>query len=362
VLFRSDRSDEVKKGEVIATLKSEVEQVTVKMSKERLELSLVKNKRAKKLYKKMAISLTEKDQLDNEKNLAVLDLKHAEANLELKKIRSPIDGVVVKRYSTPGEFVEADPIVKLAQLNPLKIEVVSPVSNYGKIVKGMRAKITPDFGGYPDLIAEVVVVDKVIDAASGTFGIRLELENKDNVIPSGLKCKVSFMPVLKKAAIEEVVTVVTTTDSDLMCLTVGPYKKQQTLKDILDELDPAIEKFSLRSETNVKTTYLVMSELFDTLEASKEKRRSMSAEGITDIAVMNIDGKYRLALGLYSRQSYAHQRVEAMKVKGYKVQIKQVDKEINTYWADIAHLSQSASVLNEVIPEKLRTVCKELAN
>ena len=200
-----DRSDEVKKGEVIATLKSDVEQVAVKMSKERLKLSQSEYKRAKGLYKKKAITLTEIDKLDNGKKLAELDLEHAEANLDLRQIRSPIDGVVVKRYSSPGEFVEADPIIKLAQLDPLKIEVISPVSNYGKISRGMKAEIFPDSGGYQGLVAEVVVVDKVIDAASGTFGIRLELPNKDNSIPSGLKCKVHFIPEAKQAAIIETI-------------------------------------------------------------------------------------------------------------------------------------------------------------
>ena len=75
---------------------------------------------------------------------------------------------------------------------------------------------------------------------------------------------------------------------------------------------------------------------------------------------MNINGKHRLALGLYRRQSYAHERVEALKNKGYKVQIKPVSKEVSIYWADVAHQPQSASVINSVIPEKLRTACEEV--
>jgi hypothetical protein len=67
----------------------------------------------------------------------------------------------------------------------------------------MRAKILPDSGKYPDLIAEVVVVDKVIDAASGTYGVRLELANKDHTIPSGLKCKVHFMPQVKQGTMAD---------------------------------------------------------------------------------------------------------------------------------------------------------------
>ncbi len=40
--------------------------------------------------------------------------------------------------------------------------------------------------------AEVGVVDKVVDAASGTFGVRLELPNPDTSLPAGLKCRVRF--------------------------------------------------------------------------------------------------------------------------------------------------------------------------
>jgi multidrug efflux pump subunit AcrA (membrane-fusion protein) len=38
------------------------------------------------------------------------------------------------------------------------------------------------------------VVDKVIDAASNTFGVRLELENPDYAIPGGIRCNINFLP------------------------------------------------------------------------------------------------------------------------------------------------------------------------
>ena len=36
----------------------------------------------------------------------------------------------------------------------------------------------------------MTVVDRVADAASSTFGVRLEIPNPDHRIPAGLKCKV----------------------------------------------------------------------------------------------------------------------------------------------------------------------------
>jgi multidrug efflux pump subunit AcrA (membrane-fusion protein) len=38
----------------------------------------------------------------------------------------------------------------------------------------------------------VTVVDRVVDAASGTFGVRLEVPNPNYRLPAGLKCKARF--------------------------------------------------------------------------------------------------------------------------------------------------------------------------
>ena len=40
--------------------------------------------------------------------------------------------------------------------------------------------------------AEIVVVDRVVDAASGTFGVRLTLPNPNNEVLAGLRCRVDF--------------------------------------------------------------------------------------------------------------------------------------------------------------------------
>ena len=40
----------------------------------------------------------------------------------------------------------------------------------------------------------VRLVDKVMDAASGTFVVRMELPNPKGTLPAGLKCRVRFLP------------------------------------------------------------------------------------------------------------------------------------------------------------------------
>ena len=66
------------------------------------------------------------------------------------------------------------------------------MSLLGKISVGMQAVVKPEEPVKGEFPAKVTVVDKVVDAASGTFGVRLELPNPDLKLPAGLKCAVRF--------------------------------------------------------------------------------------------------------------------------------------------------------------------------
>jgi RND family efflux transporter MFP subunit len=124
--------------------------------------------------------------------LAEKELLKARASLEKRSIKSPISGVVVDRYVSPGEYVNNQPLLRVAQIDPLRVEVIVPSLMFGKISPGMTATILPELTRYGEQTATVTIVDKVIDSASSTFGVRLELSNADQQMPSGLKCMVRF--------------------------------------------------------------------------------------------------------------------------------------------------------------------------
>ena len=66
-----------------------------------------------------------------------------------------------------------------------------PVRSSIRELWGMRWMVSPEAPG-GRYTATVTLVDRVIDAASGTFGVRLELPNPNLAIPAGAKCKVRF--------------------------------------------------------------------------------------------------------------------------------------------------------------------------
>ena len=216
-----DRGDWVTKGQVIVTLESSLEEATVALAKAKAEAEAVlkssqvkvgfssrKLERALDLFKTNSIAQHEVDEAQTEKalaemshreasenkRLAELELNRTTAALQLHTIRSPINGVVVDRLLSPGELARQTPVMKLAQINPLRVEVFAPISLLGKLKIGMRADVRPEGKGQPVYQAKIVVVNKVVDSASGTFGVRLEMPNPNNAISAGLACTVEFQP------------------------------------------------------------------------------------------------------------------------------------------------------------------------
>jgi multidrug efflux pump subunit AcrA (membrane-fusion protein) len=100
--------------------------------------------------------------------------------------------VVVRRILHPGEYADPLELMELAQIDPLRVEVFVPVSMLGRVQTGMRGKVTLEKPLDSVHEARVAVVDRVVDAASGTFGVRLELPNPDHSLPAGLRCHVRF--------------------------------------------------------------------------------------------------------------------------------------------------------------------------
>ena len=144
------------------------------------------------LFRQQLISASDKDELETQTRIAGLERRQQEEVLNQRTIRSPIDGVVLERYLSPGDRVQQDTIMKIAQINPLNVEVVAPVEMFGTIRTGVTGEVSLEpliKGRHP---ARVVVVDRVIDAASGTFGVRLELPNPALAIPAGIKCAVTI--------------------------------------------------------------------------------------------------------------------------------------------------------------------------
>jgi len=185
-----ERGDTVKKGQILMTLHSEVEQSQVQLAEARAEFGLRTVNRNEELGE--LLSDHEKDEIITDSKLAQLEVQEIKTRLSMKTILSPLNGLVIERYREVGEYVSEEPVLTIVSIDPLFAEVIAPVPFIGKVKKGDTATVIIEQPIKRQLKAKVKTVDPVIDPASGTFRIRLQLPNPKVKIPSGLRCQVLF--------------------------------------------------------------------------------------------------------------------------------------------------------------------------
>ena len=206
-------------GQVLVTLRSDTERASLAAARVRAgadaavsgaqagaELARQKLERAEDLFRQQFISAQALEQARAEHAVAVqtlqqaldqravyrTEVRQARALLGLRTLTSPISGIVVDRMAHPGERVELQAVLRVADVSELRVEVVVPASRFGSIREGTAAGVQPEVPGLAIKQAVVTQVDRVIDAASNTFRVRLALPNADGSVPAGARCKVDF--------------------------------------------------------------------------------------------------------------------------------------------------------------------------
>jgi RND family efflux transporter MFP subunit len=221
---RVDRGDTVKKGDVLVEFDSGIERATAELAKfrgemqstvearqARVDFATVKHERRVELSKQNYVSRQDLDEAIAERRLSEADLREAKDNRRIAELEyrrasealrqrvlvSPINGIVVERLMHPGEVSEMSrkPILKLAEVGTLNVEVILPTEAYRQVAKGDVVAVRPQSPIGGTFSARVTVVDRALDAASGTFGVRLELANDEKQLPAGLRCRAEFAKV-----------------------------------------------------------------------------------------------------------------------------------------------------------------------
>lgn len=225
------RGDVLRRGQVLVELQSAAERVAVESARFRSQMdgniAAARNRVAyatKKLARLTDLALQNftsaqlRDEADAElrlaesemqaaienRELAKIEYRRAQEQLALRTLASPFAGVVLDRLLNPGDLAESGsgrkPILKVAQIDPLRVDIVLPALLFGQVKPGMKAVVVPQVGG-GRYSALVKLIDKVIDAASGTFVVRLELPNPQQQVPGGARCNAEIEGIASPLAL-----------------------------------------------------------------------------------------------------------------------------------------------------------------
>jgi RND family efflux transporter MFP subunit len=140
----------------------------------------------------MEQAAAERDAAAEAQNLAAANLKLAEEQLQRNTLFAPFDGVVVQIHQKAGATVDPSlPIITLANLQRLEVEMYVPVDRFGTLQPGSTIQVQAGAPVLRPLPATVISVSPVIDSSSGTFRCSLLIENPDGTLPAGFTVTLS---------------------------------------------------------------------------------------------------------------------------------------------------------------------------
>ena len=113
--------------------------------------------------------------------------------LERRRIRSPVDGVVVKVHKQPSEIVRPnDPVIAtLVQIDQLYVMIHVPTADLSSIEAAGDASIS-----FPvteqRTSGQLDYISPITDADSGTTRVRVLIDNPQGLYRSGVRCVVTL--------------------------------------------------------------------------------------------------------------------------------------------------------------------------
>lgn len=188
-----EEGTEVTEGQPIVQLRAEREALEVERTQKLIDLGTFKTTGAQSLFNdKMGSKekwLEEKAQLE----LSTILHRAAETMLKEKTVRSPLAGVVVKKYKEAGESVDrAEKLMDIVNIDQVYVQFYLNPELMEKTKEGQEVRVKFPVINHAEFTGKITFVDPRIDAGSGFFRVKVLLENKARTIKAGMRASADF--------------------------------------------------------------------------------------------------------------------------------------------------------------------------
>ena len=188
-----EEGTEVTEGQPIVQLRAEREALEVERTQKLIDLGTFKSTGAQSLFNdKMGSKekwLEEKAQLE----LSTILHRSAETMLKEKTVRSPLAGVVVKKYKEAGESVDrAEKLMDIVNIDQVYVQFYLNPELMEKTKEGQEVRVKFPVINHAEFTGKITFVDPRIDAGSGFFRVKVLLENKARTIKAGMRASADF--------------------------------------------------------------------------------------------------------------------------------------------------------------------------
>ena len=189
-----EEGDIVRKTQVLATLDGDRLRLELSESQARLRKMQRDFQRNKELQAKGLISEGDFEKIQYD--LEALEASYNLASLELDytQIRAPIAGVISERYLKLGNTIRAgEPVFRVTSLEKLVAYMYIPEREFRQIAAGQPVQISVDAVPGPATIAAVTRISPIVDPATGTFKITIEMGGDDQRLKPGMFGRMSIV-------------------------------------------------------------------------------------------------------------------------------------------------------------------------
>jgi RND family efflux transporter MFP subunit len=204
-----DSGETVRKGQVLAELKSTEIDATVAQAMEAAEKSRRDLERGRRLRADEVATEEQVENLTTAYNVAQANLQAARFNARYARIEAPADGIVFERLVESGELVQpGQPVVVLGSTDSgWVVRVGLADRDIMRVVTGMAADVT--FDAYPGKVfkGRVTRIGAAADRMTGTFEVEVEVQPEGVRFARGLVAKVE-LPLAELAETVSTATVV----------------------------------------------------------------------------------------------------------------------------------------------------------
>ncbi|MFI3319145.1 MAG: efflux RND transporter periplasmic adaptor subunit [Rikenellaceae bacterium] len=180
-----DVGDKVRAGQVLATLDPTLyDQQMISVGNLRADYE-----RLKPVYEAGGISKQTLDQAKTALDVQEEIARNIKKNIELI---SPISGVVTLRNGEAGDLFSNQPILHIAQIDRLKVNVDIPEQFYTKVKVGMPVELALDIYGDETFDGKVSLIYPSLNSQTRTFTVEVTVPNGTDKLRPGMFARSTF--------------------------------------------------------------------------------------------------------------------------------------------------------------------------
>lgn len=185
----------VKQGTPVMVLEDAMEKLQLAQQRQVFAMREFESKASEKLGNQAAISRQEAMEKLINFEISKIQLDQAQENLDRRKVLAPFNGVITERLREVGEAVdEFVPVMTMVDLSKLYFEAYLPADQIRHVQEGQTVELR--IRTHPEKIFQGVVRLKspVVNAASTEFKIKVEVDNSDHQLSSGVSGTGRLLP------------------------------------------------------------------------------------------------------------------------------------------------------------------------